>query len=272
MTVTSIQLVAAYGALANDGVLLQPTLVRRVRGADGRVIREHEPRVVRRVVTTEVAHEITRVLAGVVRSGTGDEAALQTIDIAGKTGTSRISADGAYQAGRYVASFVGYLPADDPQLVVLAKLSDPKSSIYGGGAAAPVSRAVVQAILSAADSGLVTGRVVSTSGSPDDWDHAFTTDPVDPTPFRFAAANADPDGGATATAIETAAASLTADGEQNPAGTVVLPDLRGLGLREAVARLHTLGLAVDNEAGGRVEATSPGPGAHVVPGARVLLH
>jgi cell division protein FtsI (penicillin-binding protein 3) len=272
MTVTSIQLVAAYGALANDGVLLQPTLVRRVRGADGRVIREHEPRVVRRVVTTEVAHEITRVLAGVVRSGTGDEAALQTIDIAGKTGTSRISADGAYQAGRYVASFVGYLPADDPQLVVLAKLSDPKSSIYGGGAAAPVSRAVVQAILSAAESGLVTGRVVSTSGSPYDWDDAFTTDPVDPTPFRFAAANADPDGGATATAIETAAASLTADGDQNPAGTVVLPDLRGLGLREAVARLHTLGLAVDNEAGGRVEATSPGPGAHVVPGARVLLH
>lgn len=258
MTVTSIQLVAAYGALANDGVLLQPTLVRSVREADGRVVRKHEPRIMRRVVDADVAHEITRVLAGVVRSGTGDEAALQTIDIAGKTGTSRISADGAYQAGRYVASFVGYLPADDPQLVVLAKLSDPKSSIYGGGAAAPVSRTVVQAILSAAESGLVTGRVVSTSGRPYDWDDAFATEPdenaVEPTPFRFATAD-----GANEVAPERSS------------GTVVLPDLRGLGLREAAARLHQLGLAVDNEAGGRVEATTPGPGARVVPGARVLL-
>lgn len=260
MTVTSIQLVAAYGALANDGVLLQPTLIRSVRDADGAVIQRHQPRVLRRVVDAEVAHEITRVLAGVVRSGTGDEAALQTIDIAGKTGTSRISAEGAYQAGRYVASFVGYLPADDPQLVVLAKLSDPKSSIYGGGVAAPVSRTVVQAILSAAESGLVAGRVVSSTGSPYDWDDAFATEPneetVEPTPFRFATAEAVRDAGQA----------------EVSGGTVVLPDLRGLGLREAVARLHELGLAVDNEAGGRVEATTPGPGARVVSGARILLH
>lgn len=266
MMVTSVQLLAAYGALANDGVLLQPTLVKSIRDANGKKLSEHEPREIRRLVDADVAREITKVLAGVVQSGTGDEAHLRTIDIAGKTGTSRISEDGAYGSGRYVASFVGYLPADEPQLVILAKLTDPKSSIYGGGAAAPVSRAVVQAILSAAESGLVTGRVVSPSRRPYDWNGAPAEADAAPDvsvaqadmSFRFAAAG-------------------PSVGEQTPVvdesrgGDVILPDLRGLGRRAAAARLHALGLRVDSEASGRISSTSPGPGTRVVAGATVLL-
>lgn len=262
MTATSIQLLAAYSALANDGVLLQPTLIRQVRDAEGGTLREHEPRELRRLVDSDVAREITDVLAGVVRSGTGDEAALRTIDIAGKTGTSRISEDGGYGSGRYVASFVGYVPADDPQLVVLAKLTDPRTSIYGGGAAAPVSRTVVQAILSAAESGLVTGRVAPPSGRVYDWD-AAPTPTVEPaaavsggarSPFRFVNRG-------------------TTDGNEERAARseVVVPDLSGLGVRSAAARLHALGLRVENRASGRVEGTDPAPGARIVSGARVLL-
>ena len=262
MTATSIQLVAAYGALANDGVLLQPTLIRRVRDAKDGTVHEHRPRELRRLVDSEVAREITEVLAGVVRSGTGDEAALRTIDIAGKTGTSRISEAGGYASGRYVASFVGYVPADDPQLVVLAKLTDPRTSIYGGGAAAPVSRTVVQAILSAAESGLVTGRVAPPSGRTYDWDATPTT-AVEPTtgvsrrdrsPFRFVNDGAD--------------AGTSTPAERRD---VVVPDLSGLGVRSAAARLHALGLRVENRASGRVLGTDPAPGARVVSGARVLL-
>lgn len=262
MTATSIQLVAAYGALANDGVLLQPTLIRQVRDAKGGTVREHEPRELRRLVDSDVARAITGVLTGVVRSGTGDEAALRTIDIAGKTGTSRISEAGGYASGRYVASFVGYVPADDPQLVVLAKLTDPRTSIYGGGAAAPVSRTVVQAILSAAESGLVAGRVVPPSGRTYDWDASPTT-AVQPTagvsgsdrsPFRFVNSGAD------------AAKSAPAERRE-----VVVPDLSGLGVRSAATRLHALGLKVENRASGRVQGTDPAPGTRIVSGARVLL-
>jgi len=265
MTATSMQLVAAYGALANEGILLRPTLVKSVRDANGRLLFGHKPRALRRVVAPDVAKEITGVLADVVRSGTGDEAALRTIDIAGKTGTSRISEDGGYGSGRYVASFVGYVPADDPQLVVLAKLTDPKSTIYGGGAAAPVSRTVVQAILSAAESGLVTGRVAVPTFRHYDWDarppFADGVSPVDDgQPFRLVAAN--PAGGGEA---ERLARRATESGE------VVLPDLSGLGVREAAARLHVLRLHVENHASGRVTDTEPAPGARVVPGARVLL-
>ncbi|MFW6039737.1 MAG: penicillin-binding protein [Gemmatimonadota bacterium] len=264
MTVTSMQLVAAYGALANQGVLLRPTLIKGIRDASGRRLFEHRPRALRRIVTTDVAREITGVLAGVVRSGTGDEASLRTIDIAGKTGTSRISADGGYAAGRYVASFVGYVPADDPQLVVLAKLTDPKSTIYGGGAAAPVSRTVVQAILSAAESGLVSGRVAAPSVRRYDWDasppRGDGAEPAHAEPFRLAALNPAVDGNAESR-LRTASESED----------VVLPDLSGLGMRAAVARLLELGLRVEVQGSGRVERTEPAPGARVVPGARVLL-
>ena len=268
MMTTSIQLVAAYGALANGGALLQPTLVRSVREPDGDVVAGHEPRELRRVVDADVAAEITRVLAGVVRSGTGDEAALRTIDIAGKTGTSRISEGGGYASGRYVASFVGYVPADDPQLVVLAKLTDPKSSIYGGGAAAPVSRTVVQAILSAAESGRLTGRVAVPTRARYDWDagpgsaRGAPSSSAAAAPFRFAAA-----GPLASDAAGEAAGSGAGKGD----AVVVLPDLSGLGVRAAAARLHALGLRVENEAAGRITRTEPAPGTRVVPGARVLL-
>lgn len=264
MMVTSIQLVAAYGALANGGALLQPTLVRQVRDAEGRTVAEHRPRELRRMIDTDVASRITDVLKGVVRSGTGDEAALRTIDIAGKTGTSRISEGGRYGSGRYVASFVGYVPADDPQLVVLAKLTDPKTSIYGGGAAAPVSRTVVQAILSAAESGLLTGRVAAPTRRPFDWDAGPRGEGSQPVgsgvQFRFAAS--------------TPGQTPVGDSPRPAAGRgddVVLPDLSGLGVRAAAARLHALGLKVESRASGRVTDTQPAPGTRVVPGASVLL-
>jgi hypothetical protein len=163
-----------------------------------------------------------------------------------------------------VASFVGYVPANDPQLVVLAKLTDPKSTIYGGGAAAPVSRTVVRAILSAAESGLVTGRVAAPAVRSYDWDAGppagGSTSGGDARPFRLAANGPLVPG---ATEMNRQPAPETDD--------IVLPDLSGLGVRAAAARLHELGLRVENQASGRVSRTEPAPGTRIVPGARVLL-
>jgi cell division protein FtsI (penicillin-binding protein 3) len=162
-----------------------------------------------------------------------------------------------------VASFVGYLPADDPQLVVLAKLTDPKSSIYGGGVAAPVSRTVVQAILAAAESGLVSGRVVGPTEGPYDWETgtglaADRAVAQEEPPFRFVAVGPP-----------TPQAESVSDAV--PGADVILPDLTGVGIRAATTRLHGLGLRVEIRTSGRVARTEPAPGTRVLPGARVLL-
>ena len=259
LTVTSIQLVAAYGALANDGVLMRPTLIREIRTADGRVEFQSKPRSVRRIIDQWVADQITEVLTEVVRKGgTGGEAALRTIDIAGKTGTSRISEGGTYATGRYVASFVGYVPADDPQIVVLAKLDDPKSSIYGGAAAAPVSRTVMQAIVAAEESGFLTGEPTRRSASQYDWSSSSPIAAVDQTPYRFVSTDA----------VQIVTSPLLESYE------VVVPDVRGRALRTAVTLLHEAGFKVelDDKIAERVRSSQPSAGSFVVPGATVLLH
>jgi cell division protein FtsI (penicillin-binding protein 3) len=259
MTVTSIQLVAAYGALANGGVLMRPTLIREIRTAEGRVEFQGEPRSVRRIMDRRVADQITMVLTEVVRKGgTGDEAALRTIDIAGKTGTSRISEGGSYASGRYVASFVGYIPADDPQLVVLAKLDDPKSTIYGGAAAAPVSRTVMQAIVAAQESGFLSGQLSRGSSAGYDWSSPTPMAVVDRSPYRFASADE----------VQIVTASQIESSE------VAVPDVRGRALRTAITLLHEAGLEVelDDNVRVRVRSSQPAAGSFVVPGATILLH
>ena len=147
-SVTPLQLAAAYGALAHDGVLLQPAFVREVRDPAGRLIYRHQPEPVRRVVSAAVAARMREMLVGVVESGTGSEAALTTFRLAAKTGTSRRVVDGHYAVGEYTASFAALFPADDPQLVLVVKLDNPRrGSYFAASTAAPVTRAMLQQAL-----------------------------------------------------------------------------------------------------------------------------
>ena len=130
--VTPLQMALAYGALANGGVLMEPRLVAEVRNADGEIIERREPQQVRRVVPGHVTSEVAAVLEEVVEGGTATAARLGSFRVAGKTGTSRAHIDGGYRAGRYYSSFVGFFPADAPQLVVFVKLDSPKGAYYGG--------------------------------------------------------------------------------------------------------------------------------------------
>src|SRR5579859_5070021 len=106
VSVTPLQVAAAYGAIANNGVLLQPTLIREVLAPDGTLLYRHRAEPVRRAVTPDVAHQLRDLLAGVVtKSGTGASAALTTFQIAAKTGTARRVVGGRYAPGQYTASF-----------------------------------------------------------------------------------------------------------------------------------------------------------------------
>ncbi|HEV2149234.1 MAG TPA: penicillin-binding protein 2, partial [Longimicrobiaceae bacterium] len=150
VAVTPLQMVMAYGALANGGVLMEPRLVREVRGAQGGPVRRGEPRVVRRVLPAKVTEELRDVLVAVVDDGTGTRASLSTFEVAGKTGTARVTgAGGRYEAGSYASTFVGYFPANDPQLALFVKLNRPRGVYYGGATAAPVMREMLQAVLAA---------------------------------------------------------------------------------------------------------------------------
>ncbi|MGH7580850.1 MAG: peptidoglycan D,D-transpeptidase FtsI family protein, partial [Gemmatimonadales bacterium] len=135
--VTPVQLAAAYGAIANDGVLMAPTLVREVRDPSGAVLYRRAPEPVRRAVSPEIAERLRRFLRGAVgEGGTGGEAQLATYTVLGKTGTARRFENGHYAAGKYTSSFAAMFPADHPQLVVIVKIDNPKGSYYGGTTAA----------------------------------------------------------------------------------------------------------------------------------------
>lgn len=258
MLTTSLQLASAYAALANGGVLLRPGLVRQVLRPDGTAVWRHTPEVVRRVIPPALAPEITRVLASAVApGGTGAGAALATLPVAGKTGTARTASAGGYRERRYVASFVGYTPVEDPRLVILAKLEDPQGAYYGGTTAAPIAREVLQAALAA------RGLPLRAPRPPPHWrwDRLESEGSLDP--FRLVAGPAGEVSGA-AGAPPVGAAGSGAD-------RVLLPELRGLAVRAAAARLHELGLAVELEAMGRVEDQSPPPGTALAPGRVVRL-
>jgi cell division protein FtsI (penicillin-binding protein 3) len=132
IAVTPIQMVAGYGALANDGILSQPRLIRKV--GDEKLPKKPG----RQIVSPEVAAQVREMLEGVLASGgTASEVEVPGYTLAGKTGTAEIATEGGYSDSRFVASFIGMAPADDPSIVVSIMVNEPKNGYYGGEVAAP---------------------------------------------------------------------------------------------------------------------------------------
>ena len=146
MTVNSLQLVMAMGAIANGGKLMKPYVVKAVRDQRGKVVEENHPQVVRKVMSPETARKVTQVLESVVKEkgGTGNLAAIKGYRVAGKTGTSQKvdPATKRYSGKNYVTLFVGFAPVESPRLAILALVDEPEAKKYGGLVAAPVFREV----------------------------------------------------------------------------------------------------------------------------------
>jgi cell division protein FtsI (penicillin-binding protein 3) len=161
VSVTPLQMVTAYSAIANGGELLTPHIVKEIRSADGTVRYTAQRRVVRRIMTPEVATEVRTMLRDVVAGGTSTKADLATFDVAGKSGTALRNAHGRYIAGSYTASFVGLFPDDKPQFVILVKLDNPQMGFYGGIVAGGVTNVVLRAALAARDAALNRDELAS---------------------------------------------------------------------------------------------------------------
>ena len=139
IAVTPLQMARAYGAMANGGVLVRPHLIERI---DGQPIALTKGR---RVVSRAVSQQMLSMLRGVVLEGTGTEAAIPGYTVAGKTGTAaKIDPNGRYSTSRYVASFVGLVPATKPRLVIMVMVDEPRGNIYGGVVAAPAFKEIAR--------------------------------------------------------------------------------------------------------------------------------
>ena len=135
IAVTAMQMVRAVSAIANEGVLMVPRVVRRV---EGEKTLEIEPKVSRRVISQETAHQMTEMMVNAVEQGEAKWAKPKGMTIAGKTGTAQIPVQGHYDNEKTIASFVGFAPIDNPKFVMLVKLREPQTSPWGSETAAPL--------------------------------------------------------------------------------------------------------------------------------------
>ncbi|HYV96650.1 MAG TPA: penicillin-binding transpeptidase domain-containing protein [Gemmatimonadaceae bacterium] len=270
MMATPVQLAVAYAAIANGGELLEPALVKEIRNARGQPVYQHQRTVVRRVISSDIAHTMRNVLRLVVDSGTATRAELATFDVGGKSGTAKRTVKGKYVPGDYTATFVGLFPADDPQLVVLVKLDSPDAAdaYFGGVIAAPVMKAVLEAALASRDAALDRARLSarqrpSTRLAANAVQAAAETEPVT-------------DAADDSSSIPFVLTLSTAGRGQTTSvlGARAVPDVHDLSLRSAVSILHRAGFRVrvvgtgaNEHAGG----TSPAAGSTAQPGTLVTL-
>src|SRR5438128_4836460 len=243
LSVTPIQTAAAYAALANRGLLLQPTLIREVRGSKGRMLYRHEPEPARRTVSPEIAAALRDLLRGVVERGTGSEAALTNFPVAAKTGTVRRVVNGHYAPGQYTASFAALFPADKPQLVLVVKIDNPhKGSHFAAQTAAPVTRSMLEQALAARTVALDRARL------------STAAPPTTAVPF-------EDDGGVVPYVVPWPYQPDSVGAGRRQA----VPDVTGLRLREAVRVLHRRGFRVTLKGWGTAEHTWPAPGDSAAP-------
>lgn len=143
IAVTPLQITMAMAAIANGGTLMRPMIVSRLEDADGNVVGRYTPTQMRRVISDGTAKQVTRALTAVCsKEGTGKNAMLDYYSVAGKTGTADKAINGHYTHGKNVASFIGYLPASSPELVISVIVNEPKGGGSGGVCAAPCFREI----------------------------------------------------------------------------------------------------------------------------------
>jgi cell division protein FtsI (penicillin-binding protein 3) len=251
LTTTAVQLASAFGALANDGVLMRPYLVSRVVDPDGLVLLENRPTELRKVVSPGTARTVIRMMESVVEpGGTAQKAWMPEYRVSGKTGTAQ-KADlvaGGYSDKR-IASFIGTVPAEAPRVVILVVVDEPKTDVYGGLVAAPAFREIAEAAMPHL---------------------AVPPSRAAPPPARK---NGEAERLAKAAAAPPPVAVAPALTESPPEGTpgVRVPDLGGKAGREAVASLLSLSLEPRVEGTGRVVSQSPTAGSWVARGTKITV-
>jgi cell division protein FtsI (penicillin-binding protein 3) len=149
VSVSAIQMVTAVAAIANDGILMKPYIVQQITNQNGHPVKRFKPQKVRRAISARAARIVKNIMKTVVtEGGTGVNAALEGYSVGGKTGTSRkLDRNGQYSDNSHTASFIGFTPADNPEIAIIVVIDEPKGKYYGGIVAAPVFKQIAQQTL-----------------------------------------------------------------------------------------------------------------------------
>jgi cell division protein FtsI (penicillin-binding protein 3) len=267
ISVTPLQVAAAFATVANGGIRVAPHLVREIRSANGATVYRPNPEQ-RRVISAETANALKGMLEGVTLNGTAKKAQLDGYTAAGKTGTAQKidPKTRGYSKTKHVASFVGFAPVENPAVVIIVVIDEPAGAYHGGDIAAPVFREIAEQILP---------------------DMQVAPDiELKPTPQMIAQANETPVAAtkqreAAQLESETRKATLPEvtrggrDGEVVYAAVtrnaIVMPDLRGRSVRDVAGTCAQLGLQIEARGEGRVWRQKPAPGAEVSNGQLVYL-
>ena len=150
--VTPLQILQAYAAIANDGELMRPFIIKKLINAEGKIVWESAPKIVRRAVLPQTARYLGKeYFKAVVDSGTAKNAAVQGLTVAGKTGTARRAAGGSYAKREYVSSFVGYFPVETPRYAIIVVVENPKAGYYAAAVAAPVFSSIASRMIACSE-------------------------------------------------------------------------------------------------------------------------
>lgn len=286
--VTVMQLAMAYCAVANGGDLMVPRIATKVRDERGRIVQEFPPIRVRRVMSQATAATMREFCRDVVSGGTGAKAAVDGLSVGGKTGTAQVSDGRKYVEGKWVASFAGFVPAEDPRLVCLVVLNEPaQSHHYGSSSSAVVFGEIIEGINISSD--LLAGADTRT-----EFDRVPRGGMVEvPSFFRLSSSAAvrlaatsglDPrfssDEGVVyaqnpAPGVQVGKGTevvLSFMAAPHSAGTVDVPDLRGLSLRQARRMLLENGLRSTVDGSGTVRRQEPPAGRNVARGSVVSIY
>jgi cell division protein FtsI (penicillin-binding protein 3) len=264
ISVTPVQMVAAYATIANGGRLMQPFVVRRITASDGRVMLDHEPRMVRQVLSPRAASTTTELLRRVVeeKGGTGSRARLDTFTVAGKTGTAqKVDPRTHAYSSKRIGSFVGFVPADHPRAVILVLIDEPTTAVYGGVVAAPVFRNIAEGVMQSL-------RVAPEREAPPP---AGGKGPKVQLAGLQKGKTPPKSGKEQALAMAAKKVEVVAVPPPVPAIVSGTPSYLGLSMREALTRAHAAGWTVAVRGSGWVSAQAPGPGAPLAGDRRLAL-
>lgn len=294
--VTALQMTNAYACVANGGMMMKPFIIKKILAPDGTLLKEYKPVEIRNVISKTTAKALTELFVGVVENGTGKDARIENIKIAGKTGTSQKMVEGKYSKSKYTSSFMGYFPAENPQIVIAVIIDAPGAGeYYGGKVSAPIFRKIAERIINLtglhefsapennADIVLTSNnKVDNTSLNLVNFDISdavkFLNENEIPFEVEGARKNAivvsqeqftDEKGNRK---IKLITAGANHDNNIDKENFVKMPDLRGMSVRKCIKVMSTLGIDYKVNGCGKVITQVPEAGTQLAKNQRVIIN